>query len=69
MVCRCSDTYAPSYIASAASEVGTVASQAEERKIMKYDHLDASLFFIPVAVETVGVFGPLTTAFFKELGL
>ena len=47
-------TYTLSYIASAASEVGTVASQAEERKIMKYDHLDASLFFIPVAVETTG---------------
>ena len=63
----CSDTYAPSYITSAASEAGAVASQAEERKITKYSHLDASLLFIPVAVETAGVFGPMTKRFFKEL--
>ena len=64
----CSDTYAPSYITSAAVKVGAVASQAEEREIKKYDHLDASLLFMPIAVETAGVFGPLTKAFFKELG-
>ena len=63
----CSDTYAPSYITSAASEAGAVASQAEERKIMKHDHLHASLLFILVAVETAGVFGRLTRAFFKKL--
>ena len=60
----CSDTYAPSYITSAASEAGIVASQAEERKIRKYDHLDDSLQFTPVAVETTGVFGPRTKSFF-----
>ena len=63
----CSDTYAPSYITSAASEAGIGASQAEERKIRKYKHLDASLHFTPVAVETAGVFGPRTKNFFKEL--
>ena len=63
----CSDSYAPSYITSAASEAGIVASQAEERKIRKYDHLDASLQFTPVAVETTGVFGPRTKSFFQEL--
>ena len=51
-----SDTYAPSYITSAASEAGIVASQAEERKIRKYDHLDDSLQFTPVVVETTGPF-------------
>ena len=54
----CSDTYGPSYITSAASVAGIVASQAEERKIQKYDNLDASLQFTLVAVETAGVFGP-----------
>ena len=63
----CSDPYAPSYITSAASEAGAVASQAEERKIRKYNHLDASLHFTPVAVETAGVFGPRAKNFFKEL--
>ena len=41
----CSNTYAPSYITSAASEAGVVVSQAEERKIWKYNHLD--VFFTP----------------------
>ena len=48
--------------------MGAVACQAEKRKIMKYDHLDDSFSFVPVAVETAGVFGPRTKAFFKELG-
>ena len=64
----CSDTFAPSYSSNAASEVGAVAAMAEERKKAKYEHLDASHSFVPVAVETAGVFGPLTHAFLKDLG-
>ena len=64
----CSDTFAPSYSSNAASEVGAVAAMAEERKKAKYEHLDASHSFVPVAVETAGVFGPLTRAFLKDLG-
>ena len=57
----------PSYITSAAFEAGVVASQEEERKIWKYNHLDASLHFTPVAVETAAVFVPQTKNFFKDL--
>ena len=64
----CSDTFAPSYSSNAASEVGAVAAMAEERKKAKYEHLDASHSFVPVAVETAGVFGPLTHTFLKDLG-
>ena len=32
------------------------------------EHLDSCHFFIPVAIETTGVFGPRTTEFLKELG-
>ena len=63
----CSDPYAPSYITSAASEAGIVRSQEEERKIRKYDHLDASLQFTPVALETAGVFGLHTKSFLMSL--
>ena len=64
----CSDTFAPSYLASATSEAGAVASLAESRKRAKYANLDPSHLFQPVAVETSGAFGPDTFDFVKELG-
>ena len=64
----CPDTFAPSYLASAASEAGNVAAAAESRKKNKYSNLDRSYSFVPVAIETTGVFGPDTTSFLKELG-
>ena len=38
-------------------EAGLVAKHAEERKQAKYRHLVSSHIFVPVAVETSGVFG------------
>ena len=38
-------------------EAGAVADDAEYRKKLKYNHLDSTHAFIPVAVETVGAFG------------
>ena len=64
----CPDTFAPSYLPSAASGVGAVASAAEERKKRKYSHLDRCHSFVPVAIETTGVFGPDTVQFLRELG-
>ena len=62
------DTYAPSYISSASNEAGAVAAAAESRKLSKYSYLDPAHFFVPVAVETAGVFGPLSRAFMQDLG-
>ena len=64
----CTDTFAPSFLASSASEAGAVAALAEERKIAKYQHLDTLHMFVPFAVETTGVYGPLTRAFLKDIG-
>ena len=64
----CSDTFAPSYLANAASGAGLVAEAAESRKIIKYSNLARTHHFVPVAIETTGVFGPATKAFVKELG-
>ena len=64
----CSDTFAPSYTTYATREAGAVAALAEERKKAKYQHLDASHCFVPIAVETAGAFGPQTRAFLKDLG-
>ena len=64
----CTDTYAPSYAASATSEAGAVTTMAEMRKRAKYSNLDPSQYFQPVAVETSVAFGPDTFSFLKELG-
>ena len=41
---------------------------AEERKVSKYVHLTPVHLFSPIAVETMGVFGPRTKALLKDLG-
>ncbi len=45
-----------------------MASQAEDRKYMKYAGLPVTHSFTPVAVETSGVFGTKTWKFLKKLG-
>ena len=54
----CPDTLAPSHQQLALREAGVVAGQAERRKAAKYAELAVTHHFIPVAVETTGVFGP-----------
>ena len=64
----CPDTFAPSHVALAAREAGLVASQAEKAKTQKYALLGSSHHFVPIAIETSGVFGPEAITFIKELG-
>ena len=64
----CPDTFAPSHLQLATREAGAVADQAERRKIVKYIELAATHHFIPVAIESTGVFGPQAHAFFRKLG-
>ena len=45
-----------------------MAAQAEVRKEVKYANLSHSHCFIPVSVESTGVFGPRTVSFVKDLG-
>ena len=63
----CPDTLALSHITLAASEGGAVAADAERRKNLKYAHLDRSLLFIPVAIETLGVLGLEAKQSLREL--
>ena len=62
------DTLAPSYSSLTTREAGAVAKEAERRKKAKYSHLERSYCFIPVAVETLGVFGPEVRGMVKDLG-
>ena len=64
----CPDTFVPSYMAGATSRAEAVAAAAEERKKIKYISLSQHHSFVPVAIETTGVFGPETLAFLRELG-
>ena len=64
----CPDTFAPSHVALAAREAGTVASLAESKKLQKYALLGNSYHFVPIAIETSAVFGPEALSFLRELG-
>ena len=45
-----------------------MAAVAEERKLEKYSCLAPSHTIVPVAIETLGAFGPQSLAFLKDLG-
>ena len=64
----CPDTFAPSHRDLATRGAGAVADQAEERKKAKYSELATTHHFVPLAVETTGVFGSEAQMFFRELG-
>ena len=64
----CSDTFATSYRAVASQAAGGVAANAEVRKELKYANLSHSHCFMPLSVESTGVFGPRTFSFVKDLG-
>ena len=64
----CADTLAPSHRQLASREAGAVATSAEQCKESKYDHLEATHHFVPIAIETLGVVGEEGSIFFKYLG-
>ena len=63
----CWDTFAPTYSSLAVSGAGLVANCAESRKKDLYRHLEPTHIFIPIGLETTGVFGNEALAFFKDL--
>ena len=63
----CVDTLAPSHRVLATSGSGAVADDAEHCKKTKYSHLEATHFFTPVAVETLGASGQEALSFLKEV--
>ena len=48
------DTYAASHLQSTALEAGSAATHAAEMKCTKYQELDATHLFFPIAIETAG---------------
>ena len=64
----CPDTFARSHKSLAVLAAGKVAAKAEEHKERKYSDLMILHFFLPIAIETTGVFGAHTLAFVKSFG-
>ena len=67
MGCNLPRYLAHSYQQISTREAGAVAAEAERRKKLKYANLGSSYFFAPVAVETLGVIGPDSHTFLRDL--
>ena len=62
------DTLAPSHVKKSAVEAGSAAKTAEGVKLTKYATLTAAHHFVPIAIETLGAWGPSGLSFINELG-
>jgi len=49
-------------------ETAKAAKLAEAKRISKYGETPSHLLFMPIAVETLGSYGPQAASFIKELG-
>ena len=64
----CRDTLASSHTNSTSKEAGAAASQAEVAKSTLYNNLVNNYGIIPVAMETLGSWGPSGKKFIEEIG-
>jgi hypothetical protein len=64
----CIDTYAGTYINNTTRRAGAAAEVAESNKIKKYEELMNTFIFVPVAIETSGVWGQAGLQFIKQVG-
>ncbi|OXA62989.1 hypothetical protein Fcan01_03568 [Folsomia candida] len=64
----CTDTFAPSYLSHTLRHAGTAAKLAETKKHKLYSELEKQYIFVPVAVETSGVWGMEGLKFIQDVG-
>ena len=66
----CPDTLAPSHLSQSSLAAGAVAANAEVKKQTKYAELVSSgdFLFAPIAVETLGVWGPSALSLCSAIG-
>ena len=65
----CVDTFAPSHLDITSVRSGRAAEEAAVRKTRKYEYLGQQFIFLPVAVETSGVWDPAGLRFLREIGV
>ena len=63
----CTHSLSSSNLRATDGESGKAAEFAERRKMSKYAALPQHLLFMPLAIETLGAYGPQATQFFKDL--
>ena len=64
----CVNTIARSHLGISSSKAGSLSAAAEEKKTKKYLSLSDTFLFTPIAIETLGPWGPDATSFISELG-
>jgi hypothetical protein len=64
----CPDTYASSHVQASSCQAGSAAPAAELLKSQKYADIIAGVDFVPVAIETSGVWGEQAVSLLKEVG-
>ena len=64
----CPDTFAPSHVLECSTQVGSAARKAESSKCHKYADIMSGIDFVPVAIETSGVWGERALSLVCELG-
>ena len=62
------NTLAASYVSQSATQAGSAATAASERKTAKYSNLSSSHVFCLVAVETLGALADDALVFLTEIG-
>lgn len=64
----CPDTFALCHVAAGSNEAGCAAATAERKKCQKYSDIISGVDFVPVAIETSGVWGKQALELVKEIG-
>ena len=64
----CVDTYAPSHLPNTIRHQGAAATKAEDKKRRYYAFLEDRFIFMPVAIETTGIWGQEGLSFIKDIG-
>ena len=64
----CSDSFLPSHLLQPVPNFGWASQKAETAKIQKYRSLADSHIFVPLVVETSGIFGSHAFSFLSDLG-
>ena len=64
----CRDTLAQSHVAGTSKEAGKAAQEAKTTKRNIYRELSTNYNVIPIAMETMGSWGPSGLKFVKEIG-
>jgi len=64
----CPNTYAQSYVLANRRKAGSAATEAELKKLHKYQDISTSVDCIPVAIESSGVWGQHAMELVSEIG-